>query len=102
MSLIWGAPIFAMLDSLIQIFAAFYLHFANYKVLAYFGLVMALYDTIVVFSFHCQRKVFLVVLQVWQIFVLLFNVLLITQWFTYPLVVSLVKCQNNEGFIQSF
>ena len=88
MSLKWGALALAILDSLIQIFAAFYLHFVDYKVLAYFGLTMAVVDTIVIFSFPSQRKVFLCVLQGWQVLILLYGGYLVSQWFYDPLIVS--------------
>ena len=88
MSLKWGALALAILDSLIQIFAAFYLHFVDYKVLAYFGLTMAVVDTIVIFSFPSQRKVFLCVLQGWQVLILLYGGYLVSQWFYDPIIVS--------------
>ena len=97
MSLKWGVLALAILDSLIQIFAAFYLHFAEYKALAYFGLIMAVYDLIVIFSFPCQRKIFLFVLQLWQVLIFLYGGYLVSQWFFDPLIVSVLKCQDTQG-----
>ena len=97
MSLKWGALALAILDSLIQIFAAFYLHFVDYKVLAYFGLTMAVVDTIVIFSFPSQRKVFLCVLQGWQVLILLYGGYLVSQWFYDPLIVSFCESPFFEG-----
>ena len=100
MSLKWGALALAILDSLIQIFAAFYLHFVDYKVLAYFGLTMAIVDTIVIFSFPSQRKVFLCVLQGWQVLILLYGGYLVSQWFYDPIIVSFCESPFFEGVSQ--
>ena len=85
-SLKWGALVVAILDSLLQVFASFYL---LYRLLSIFALVMAAYDSIVVFTFTCKTKVFNGILGLWQFLMVFYSGMLISQWFNLALFVSI-------------
>ena len=90
-SLKWGALAVAILDCLLQVFASFYL---LYRLLSIFAVVMAAYDSVVVFTFSCKSKVFNGILGLWQIMMVFYSGILISQWFNLALIVSIFERNN--------